>query len=305
MVAMGASLADKAWDRESAVYRVAGVVSVIGGWLFTALIAFCSASLLAVLIYYGELYMVLALTLIAAFLIIRSAKIHSSRMKDKQTLIASIIAKDNIRADEVLNECITNIIETLKTAEIVFNETIEGLRIEDKKRIKQARKKSKEQDSKIDQLAKTYFHYVQKMQDDNGEISQFYIYVLRNLNNIKKSIVQISTMAYNHVDNMHKPMEESQLADLEEISTGLSQLIESTELTLPEVEDLKYEDIISKKDELYLESKVLIDREIKRIKNKKSSRGNSLLQLSIILESQSLQRYVSDIAELYIRKTKK
>lgn len=305
MVAMGASLADKAWDRESAVYRVAGVVSVIGGWLFTAVIAFCSAAFLAVLIYYGELYMVIALTILAAFLIIRSAKVHSRRMKEKQTLIASIIAKDNIKADEVLNECITNIIETLKTTDVVFKETIEGLRLEDKKLIKKARKKSKEQDSKLDQLAKTYFHYVQKMQDDNGEISQFYIYVLRNLNNIKKSIVQISTMAYNHVDNMHKPMEESQLADLVEISDGLSKLIESTELTLPEVEDFKYEDIIAIKDELYLESKILIDKQIKRIKNKKASRGNSLLQLSIILESQSLQRYVSDIADLYIRKTKK
>lgn len=305
MVAMGTSLADKAWDRESAVYRVAGVLSVIGGWLFTAVVAFCSAALLAVLIYYGELYMVIALTVLAAFLILRSAKVHSRRMKEKPTLIASIIAKDNIRADEVLHECIENIIETLKTTDLVFKETIKGLRAEDKKRIKQARKKSKVQDSKLVQLAETYFHYVQKMKDDNGEISQFYIYVLRNLNNIKKSIVQIATMAYNHVDNMHKPMEESQLEDLEEISRGLSKLIESTELTLPEVEDLKYEDIIAKKDELYLESKVLIDRQIKRIKEKKASRGNSVLQLSIILESQSLQRYVSDIAELYIRKTKK
>ena len=91
MVAMGTSLADNAWNRESAVYRVAGVLSVIGGWLFTALIAFFSAGVMAVLIYYGGLYMVLALTILAIFLIIRSSKIHSQRMIFDYLVLKSIM----------------------------------------------------------------------------------------------------------------------------------------------------------------------------------------------------------------------
>ena len=81
------------------------------------------------------------LTSLAAFLIIRSAKIHTRRMKEKPTLIASILAKDNINADEVLIDCLSHINETLNTTNSVFNETILGLQNEDKKRIKQARKK--------------------------------------------------------------------------------------------------------------------------------------------------------------------
>jgi phosphate/sulfate permease len=305
MVAMGASLADKAWDRESAVYRVAGVISVIGGWLFTAVIAFSSAALMALLIYYGEIYMVIGLTLLAVILIVRSAKIHTRRMNDKPTLIASIIARDNIKADEVLIECLSYIHETLSTTDQVFKDTIRGLKTEDKKLIKAARKKAKDQDSKIDQLSKTVFHYVQRMEDDMGEISQFYIYVLRYLNNIKKSIIQISTISYSHLDNMHKPMEPSQLSELEEVYEGLNALIKSTELSLPDINNFNSEEVIAKKEELYAQSLELIDKQIKRIKNRESSRANSVLQLSIIMESQNLQRYVGDIAELYLKKSKK
>lgn len=65
MVAMGTSLADKAWGRESAVFRVAGVLNVIGGWLMTALMAFFAAGILAVMIYYGGPWMAIALGVIA------------------------------------------------------------------------------------------------------------------------------------------------------------------------------------------------------------------------------------------------
>jgi len=305
MVAMGASLADKAWDRESAVYRVAGVISVIGGWLFTAIIAFTSAALLAVMIYYGEIYMVLVLTTVAAFLIIRSAKIHKRRMNEKPTLIASILAKDNIRADEVLMDCLAHINETLSTTNDLFKETILGLKNEDKKLIKLARKQAKNQDSKIDQLSKTVFHYVQKLNDDDGEISQFYIYVLRNLTSVKKSIIQISTISYNHLDNMHKPLEYDQIEDLILINNGFETLIQSIELSLPEITDFNSKEVIALKDELYAQSKLLLDKQIKRMKKRQTSRESSLLQISIILESQNLERYVSDIAELYIKKAKK
>ena len=52
MVAMGTSFADRAWDRESAVYRIAGVLNVIGGWFFTAIAAFVASGIIAYIIIY-------------------------------------------------------------------------------------------------------------------------------------------------------------------------------------------------------------------------------------------------------------
>jgi len=76
MVAMGASLADRAWGAGSAPYRVAGVVNVIGGWFLTAFAAFTAAALIALAISFGGNYVALAL-----FLVALAALIHSNRKK--------------------------------------------------------------------------------------------------------------------------------------------------------------------------------------------------------------------------------
>src|SRR5690606_20766126 len=76
MVAMGTSLADKAWGRESAVYRVAGILIVIGGWIMTALVAFLASGMFAILIYYGRLPAVITLVLTTAALLTRSFLAH-------------------------------------------------------------------------------------------------------------------------------------------------------------------------------------------------------------------------------------
>lgn len=72
MVAMGASLADRAWGAGSAPYRVAGVVNVIGGWFLTAFAAFSAAAIIALCISYGGSYMAIALFVVALIAFIRS-----------------------------------------------------------------------------------------------------------------------------------------------------------------------------------------------------------------------------------------
>ena len=72
MVAMGASLADRAWGAGSAPYRVAGVVSVIGGWFLTAFAAFSASALVALAIYYGGFWVAMLLFLVAVGALIRS-----------------------------------------------------------------------------------------------------------------------------------------------------------------------------------------------------------------------------------------
>src|SRR5699024_3905648 len=84
MVAMGTSLSDRAWDRESAVYRVAGVLNVIGGWFATAFIAFAGAAIFAVILWYGKMPAVILLSAIAVFVVTRSAILHSKKAKEEK-----------------------------------------------------------------------------------------------------------------------------------------------------------------------------------------------------------------------------
>lgn len=86
MVAMGTSLADRAWRRESAVYRITGVLSVIGGWLITAGVAFLTCALVVAAMYYGGVFVAITLVIVAVVLLIRS-NIQFRRKQREDTLI--------------------------------------------------------------------------------------------------------------------------------------------------------------------------------------------------------------------------
>ena len=84
MVAMGTSLADRAWGRDSAVYRITGVLSVIGGWFITAGAAFTICFFVALVLYFGGNISIIALIALAAFILIRSQVMYKKRKAKEQ-----------------------------------------------------------------------------------------------------------------------------------------------------------------------------------------------------------------------------
>ena len=96
MVAMGTSLADRAWGRESAVYRITGVISVIGGWFITAGAAFIAAGVVVLALYYGGIVMAIVLMALVVFLLIKSGKMlkkKAQRSADDELFDKMISAK--------------------------------------------------------------------------------------------------------------------------------------------------------------------------------------------------------------------
>lgn len=90
MVAMGTSLADRAWGRDSAVFRITGVLSVIGGWFITAGAAFTICFFVAMIIYFGGTVAIIALIGLAVFMLIRSQVMYKKRKeKEKATPLSS------------------------------------------------------------------------------------------------------------------------------------------------------------------------------------------------------------------------
>lgn len=94
MVAMGTSLADRAWGRESAVFRITGVISVIGGWFLTAGAAFIGAGIIVLLMHLGGIWVMFALAAVTVFIIIRSNRRFSSKSSEEggDTLFQAIIS---------------------------------------------------------------------------------------------------------------------------------------------------------------------------------------------------------------------
>ena len=123
MVAMGSSLADRAWSRDSAVYRITGVLSVIGGWFITAGAAFTICFVVTLIMYYGGTFAMLALIALAIFLLVRSNIHYSKKQKDKgkDDIFSRLIAsKDKEERWRLLRQHVNNTL----VAEMAFtNET--------------------------------------------------------------------------------------------------------------------------------------------------------------------------------------
>lgn len=97
MVAMGTSLADRAWGRESAVFRITGVISVIGGWFITAGVAFFGAAIIASLMHFGGTLTMIAIAAVAVFIIVRNNLNYREKKEDEKgdTMLHAILTTDN------------------------------------------------------------------------------------------------------------------------------------------------------------------------------------------------------------------
>ncbi|MDX1328694.1 MAG: inorganic phosphate transporter, partial [Arenibacter sp.] len=177
MVAMGTSLADRAWGAESAVYRVAGVLNVIGGWFFTALMAFVSAAVIAYLINIHVPSMVAILLLIAVLLLVRNYISHNKKSKE-------ISAEDSLRKAEsssiqgVIEESANNISNVAKRGNKIYTNTINGLAKQDLDLLKKNKKQVVKLSNEVDELRDHIFFFIKNLDEASVGASNFYINIL-------------------------------------------------------------------------------------------------------------------------------
>lgn len=130
MVAMGSSFADQAWGRESAVYRVAGVINVIAGWLITAVVALLASGLLAFIMYKTYPIGPLVLTVLAGFLLIRSHLVFNKKSKIEKAENQLLEVKQ-LSVPQAISESKKNTAKTLKTIREVVVQSLRALLNED------------------------------------------------------------------------------------------------------------------------------------------------------------------------------
>lgn len=141
MVAMGSSLADRAWSRESAVFRITGVLTVIGGWLITAGVAFTAAFFVTLAMYYGGIYVSIVIVVGAVYALIHSQRMYKKKqaeVKEGDVLFKEILAcQDRATVVTLLGkhlhvhagELLISFAESLRdTTDGLFNESLKPLR---------------------------------------------------------------------------------------------------------------------------------------------------------------------------------
>lgn len=297
MVAMGTSLADRAWGRESAVYRVAGVINVVGGWFLTAITAFIAAAIIAYLISW-HMAMIPVLLLLVALLIGRNTLRHRKKTKEvkKQQYIERA---ELITINGVIEESADHISEVAQRVNKLYTNVVNDLANHDLNKLRKTDKHVGKLNDEIDGLKDGVFYFIKSLDDTSVQASRFYILVLGYLQDVAQSISYISRASYKHVNNNHKNLKKGQLKDLKEIDNQLTGLLGKISNAF---ENRSFDDlngILIEKQELLKDVSTSIEKQVSRIRTDETSPKNTTLYFSVLLETQDLISALMNLLQIY------
>lgn len=298
MVAMGTSLSDRAWDRESAVYRVAGVLNVVGGWFATALIAFLGAAVFAAILWFGGLTAVLILSVLAVAFVVRSAILHSRKMKAEKE--SKRFNRQDIKTiNEITLETSDNISSVIKGINKRYGKVVNHLGYHDLNKLKKDTKKLKAIENEVEELKDNVFYLIKTLEEDSVQASKFYILFLDHLESMVESLGEITRSSYNHVNNNHKNLKFNQIRDLKKLGREMTVLFEDIIEAFDTHSFDSLDKIIESKSFLLEDVSELIQKQIMRIRTTTSSRKNTKLYFGMLLETKDLITSTLNLLHLF------
>ncbi len=292
MVAMGTSLADGAWGRESAVYRVNGVITVISGWFFTAFIAFSVAFLVALTIYYIGFIMVPIYLILSVFVLIKSRSVHKQRTEDEDDIFVGNGAKEEVN---IMDACSVNVTKTINQVSEIYSKAVKLIAAEDRVGLKKLNKKVEKINERAKALKDGIEATIHELQEDSIETGHYYVQVLDYLREIAHDISFIVRPAYQHFDNQHSGFNEKQVEELNKLKDLLQNLLDE----ILDIINNNHFDDIEKALEYQQNILTAINKfrknQIKRIKDSDASTKNSLLYLGILNETKNMVLHIVNL----------
>lgn len=276
MVAMGTSLSDRAWGRESAVYRIAGVLTVVGGWFFTAFMAFTVSFVFATLIYHFRFFAIVALVLLAVFFIYRTHKIHKKREAEAEEAEGK---ESELEAEEPITQKMTRkCVKYFSKLNNILNRTIESLFQEDRRALRALRDEAKSFKRSGRQLVTTMFSNIQEP-DYPTELSPR---IVTALNGVGRYLFELVDVCSNHVFNQHRNLSKDQRSDIQDVTERLVALVERGITHIQADDRAEISKTIDDSAELFEHIAKYNKTQVKRIKKGDSKTRQSLLYFSIL-----------------------
>ena len=299
MVAMGTSLADRAWGSDSAAYRVAGVINVIGGWLMTALIAFLASGLIASIIYYFDQYALYLLVLIVAIVLTKNYFTHKERRtKEIEEEELELIESKSIKG--VIFESSKNITKFSKRISKLYKNLLTGISSKNILLLKDSESIVNKLDKDVDLIANNVFYFIKNLDEATSQsASNFHMSVLESLENITRLTQSLLKSSSKHFKNEHRGLTFQQLRELKEIEIDLELFFNKVIETFENKNYKQIQSIFEIKESVSnsLESK--IKSQISRTKEKESSPRNTRLYFEILKKTKKITENYIEILELY------
>lgn len=290
MVAMGTSLADRAWGRESAVYRITGVVSVIGGWFLTAFSAATVAFIMATILMFGGNYAIFALVLLAAFMVYRTHVI--TKKQDSETKLYNEMEIEEVNgeilSEKVLEKCRSSVSSVLKDISKLYSESLNFFEAEDRKHLKENTKEVASLNKRTKKLKNNIYNTVRKLQEESIDSGLYYVQVVDYLRETVHSLTFIVNPCYEHLDNNHKVFSEAQFEEINILESKVRSLITKANNIIDQSDFSHLKDLVDEQSKLIDVIKGMRKKQLKRIKKEKAGTKISMLYLSILHETQNM-----------------
>jgi len=303
MVAMGTSLADRAWGRESAVYRVAGVVNVIGGWFLTALGAFIASGVVVFLIRLDKVTMIPVLLLLTIILLVRNFLKHKS--KETQISRKELKMSESSTVQGIISESADNIVNVVSRAKKLYAGILKGLSSQDANMLKKRKKGVMKLDGEIENLRDNIFFLIKNLDETSVRGSSFYISVLAYLTDIAQSVEFISKKSYKHVNNQHEKLKFKQFKDLMEIDDRLNLMYSEIIEIFNAKKFERISIVLAQRQEITGLISEKIEAQIDRTRLEESSPKNTTLYFNILIETKDLVNSTMNLMDEYYSGYKK
>lgn len=307
IVAMAAALPDKAWGRETAVYRVSGVVTVIAGWFVTAIAATLVAGIIALILFYTSIFGVMAILGLIVYILLRTHLFSNKQHKNLEDI------KNKAKLERLNNQnpvlgIIFEISVFLDNSKAIIIDSYNGLIESQIPKLREARDKSKSNTASSLVLINNVLKRLKDTPDEDDETEFAYTQALGTFQDITDRLEYISRQNYSYINNQHEELSEEQKAEVTNINNELEMFFS---FAVSILKDRKFEDfseLETKSKEIKRLLKLLNKRQLQRIKESTTNMKRSRLYLTIIADSDAFRIEVTKLVQasksLYIQAKK-
>ena len=307
MVAMGSSLADRAWGRESAVYRITDVLSVIGGWFITAGAAFTICFLVALLIHVGGIAAMAAMVGLAIYMLIRNQILYKKKMKKEamQEEVDSTISK--LRETKDKREALSlfrehsrdELCDVLNFASDTFNRSVHGFMDENLRELRKVMSAIEEKKSYLKQVKRVGTLGVTQLEHDIAIDKGLYYYQGNDFaSEIVFSIRRLTEPGKEHVDNHFSPLCEVQKEDFGKMTDEIVSFLNRSSVMIESNDYHRMDDLIAESVDLTAKLTLLKKEELKRIQGQSGSTKVSMVYLNMVQEAQNVVSFTANLLKV-------
>lgn len=281
MVAMGSSLADRAWGRESAVYRISGVMTVVAGWFVTALGGFLIAFVVGLALIYGGMVAFVIITVLCTWMLI-----HSNFMKKEKP--SALAEKSDATHEDIIASLREEVCTTMERATKIYDRTLIAVMKENRRELRDMVRDANELFYQSRERKYTLLPTLKKLQGSDVNTAHYYVQVVDYLNEMTKALLHITRPAFDHIDNNHEGLSKEQVKNLMDINDDVEVIYRRINRMLREGNFSEIEEVLALRDQLFGSIAEAIKSELTRVNEARTNTKSAMLYLTILTETKNM-----------------